>query len=92
MDIDTAVPLGLIINEIVTNTMKYAFKADKGKIYVDIKELDTKQFELKIGDNGAGIPKDFDIKMKLWKSSRAKIDKLGDTLKLWHSNRQISYI
>ncbi len=60
LNIDTALPLGLIINEIITNCVKYAFPKDKGKITI---KLITKQeqLELTIVDNGKGIPEDIDI-------------------------------
>ena len=60
LDIDTAVPVGLIVNELVSNSYKYAF-ADKeeGKIEVRFgKENDT--FHLHVQDNGPGLPDDFD--------------------------------
>jgi len=51
----TLVPLGLIINEMITNSLKYAFKdRDKGTITVHLKQLDAKLQELIIGDNGEG--------------------------------------
>jgi len=51
----TLVPLGLIINEMITNSLKYAFKdRDKGTITVHLKQLDAKLQELIIGDNGVG--------------------------------------
>lgn len=64
-DVETAIPLGLIINEIVTNTYKYAFKDihnEINKISVEIeKQTDDSSYKLIIEDNGAGIPKDFNI-------------------------------
>jgi len=53
--IQTLVPLGLIINEMITNSLKYAFKdRDKGTITVHLKQLDAKLQELIIGDDGEG--------------------------------------
>ncbi|WP_339713259.1 sensor histidine kinase [uncultured Kriegella sp.] len=60
LNIDTSIPLGLIINELVTNSLKYAFKEDNGMIKIAIENLDDKNFRLEIGDNGVGftnIPK-----------------------------------
>lgn len=52
----TMVPLGLIINEIITNSLKYAFpKMNEGKILLDLKSLGDNRFELLIGDDGVGI-------------------------------------
>ncbi len=54
--LDTAIPLGLIINELVTNSLKHAFpEGRKGKIEVSLKQADNK-FILKISDNGVGMP------------------------------------
>jgi len=54
-EIQTLVPLGLIINEMITNSLKYAFKdRNKGTISVHLKPLDTKLYELIIGDDGEG--------------------------------------
>ena len=60
LNIDTAIPLGLITNELVTNSVKYAFPQCKGKITFKLasnKDL----IELIITDNGIGIPEDIDI-------------------------------
>jgi len=60
LNIDTAIPLGLIINELVTNSVKYAFPKCKGKI--NLKLVSNKDLiELTITDNGIGIPEDIDI-------------------------------
>jgi len=54
LDVDTMVPLGLIINELLTNSLKYAFPEDKtGKIDVGLYEEDGK-LKLVIEDNGVG--------------------------------------
>ncbi|MCB0751596.1 MAG: sensor histidine kinase, partial [Ignavibacteriae bacterium] len=64
LNIDTAVPCGLIINELVSNAMKYAFpenfKIEKPVIKVAIKRLDELKYSLIISDNGIGIPEDYD--------------------------------
>jgi len=56
LDIDTAVPIGLIVNELLTNALKYAFPEDqKGQIKISLeKSLDNHQLKLKIADNGIG--------------------------------------
>jgi len=52
----TLVPLGLIINEIITNSLKYAFENNnEGKIIVHIKHLKGKEYEMILGDNGIGL-------------------------------------
>lgn len=63
LNMDTAVPLGIIINELVSNSLKYAFKDqnEKGIIYVDIKHSGD-NFTLTVCDNGCGIPGDIDFR------------------------------
>ncbi|MFY0482931.1 tetratricopeptide repeat protein [Flavobacterium sp. PLA-1-15] len=62
-DIDTAIPLGLIVNELVSNAYKYAFnKRDSGKIKIKIKALSDVEYELDVNDDGNGLPADFDPK------------------------------
>ncbi|MCH6235795.1 sensor histidine kinase [Cognataquiflexum rubidum] len=57
LDVDTAVPLGLIVNELLTNSLKYAFpKGQKGNIELSLKNLNNDNFQLKISDNGVGKP------------------------------------
>jgi Signal transduction histidine kinase len=60
-DIDTAIPLGLIINEIVSNSLKHAFKDHKGEIFVEIVPDVDGQYMLTIRDNGIGFPEDLDF-------------------------------
>jgi PAS domain S-box-containing protein len=62
LNIETAVPLGLIISELVSNSLKHAFPEDKnGEVHISLIANDDK-YELKISDNGIGIPEDFDFK------------------------------
>ena len=58
-DIDTAIPLGLIINELVSNAYKYAFeKHVAGHINISIKAKTGSDYELEIRDDGKGMPDD----------------------------------
>lgn len=52
--------IGLIINEFLTNSFKYAFDNNIGKVEIDLKEIDSKIL-LKLSDNGKGFPGDIDI-------------------------------
>jgi len=53
---DTLTPLGLIINEVITNSLKYAFREDReGKIFVRLNRLENGRFRLIIGDDGVGM-------------------------------------
>ena len=69
LDIDTAIPLGLILNELLTNSLKYAFPATYVRessnetyiITVKFSAIDDK-FVLIVKDNGIGFPKDLDYK------------------------------
>jgi two-component sensor histidine kinase len=52
-----AVPIGLIVNELVTNAFKYAFPADRaGMIRVSFRVLEDNRMELKVADDGVGYP------------------------------------
>jgi two-component sensor histidine kinase len=60
-DIDTAIPLGLIVNELVSNAYKYAFdKNGTGLISINIQAVDEIDYILKVEDNGKGLPVGFD--------------------------------
>ncbi|WP_051568421.1 sensor histidine kinase [Crocinitomix catalasitica] len=57
MDMNTAIPLGLIINEMVTNSLKHAFSnRDSGTILLELREENSKYYKLVIGDDGVGSP------------------------------------
>ena len=62
LTIDTALPCGMIINELVSNSLKYAFTDDiRGEICIDLISEDD-DFKLVVSDNGVGISGDLDIK------------------------------
>ena len=57
LGLDLAVPCGLIINEVITNSLKHAFPSGRGGcIHVCIKQTED-QIEMSLGDNGVGLPK-----------------------------------
>ncbi|GAB6056417.1 sensor histidine kinase [Methanobacterium movens] len=61
LDINTSIPLGLIVNELITNSMKYAFPTgSKGKIKIDFYPQED-YFILNVSDDGIGIPQEVDI-------------------------------
>lgn len=63
LDINRAVPLGLIINELITNAFKHAFPSGrKGHIWVSLKRRDGQTAELTVKDDGVGFPKGLDWK------------------------------
>ncbi|MCK9150879.1 histidine kinase dimerization/phosphoacceptor domain -containing protein [Methanobacterium alcaliphilum] len=61
LDVDKAIPLGLIITEIMVNSFKHAFVDDGGEINITLSKTGD-LFELTISDNGIGIPEDFDFR------------------------------
>jgi PAS domain S-box-containing protein len=62
LNLDTAVPCGLIVNELLSNSFKYAFKDGReGKIEVRLRERKN-QITLKISDNGPGMPENIDYR------------------------------
>ena len=75
INLNQAYPLGLIINELISNSLKYAFPDDReGEIKVSIKKQD-KELKLIIMDDGVGVPENFD-----WKNSKSLGLKLICTL------------
>jgi two-component sensor histidine kinase len=81
MDIAQAVPLGLFLNEAITNIFKYAFPDNRsGKVLISLANYDETKYILKIKDNGVGLPEDFDkgksntLGMTLMKGLSAQMD------------------
>lgn len=62
MDIDTSIPCGLIVNELVTNSLKHAFHGKPGEISIDLHSINDDQYMLTVADNGTGLPEGFDFK------------------------------
>ncbi len=62
LDIDRAIPFGLMLNELVSNSFKYAFPDDdeNGKIYIHIRKIGEKEGYFEYSDNGIGLPEDTD--------------------------------
>ena len=55
LDVDTAVPIGLIVNELLTNALKYAFPENlKGNISISLSKSNPETLTLKVVDNGIG--------------------------------------
>lgn len=62
LDMDVAIPLGMIVNELVSNSLKHAFRSgDKGDILIDL-SFDGEKFTLVVCDNGAGFPEDVNFR------------------------------
>ncbi|MCD4704332.1 MAG: response regulator [Methanosarcinaceae archaeon] len=85
MGIERVISLGLIINELITNSLKYAFQGRKTGV-IDVKlHLDNGMFTLVVGDNGAGLPEDLDIESTRSLGLRlvnSLLDQLQGTLEL----------
>ncbi|ADY30509.1 signal transduction histidine kinase [Cellulophaga lytica DSM 7489] len=65
LDIDRAIPFGLILNELVSNSFKYAFpdNDENGKIYIHLRNTETGGY-FEYTDNGVGLPEDTDERTK----------------------------
>ncbi|WP_420150107.1 tetratricopeptide repeat-containing sensor histidine kinase [Spirosoma sp.] len=62
LEVTQAIPVGLIINEAITNSLKYAFPVDKsGTITITLRRIAELSCELIIADNGVGLPPGFDV-------------------------------
>ena len=61
LNIETAVPVGLILNELISNSLKHGFKKGNGEVYIKLKAVNDK-YEMVVGDNGTGFPKDLDFR------------------------------
>ena len=61
LGVDAAVPCGLIINELVSNSLKHAFPKEKGEIRITLCSIDG-MIELTVADNGVGIPEYIDFR------------------------------
>ncbi|MDB9519260.1 histidine kinase dimerization/phosphoacceptor domain -containing protein [Roseofilum reptotaenium CS-1145] len=69
LDVDTAIPCGLIVNELVSNCFKYAFvEQSSGTITVEFIRQDDATLSLLVQDDGRGLPENFDLE---------EIDSLG---------------
>jgi two-component sensor histidine kinase len=68
LDVQRAVPCGLLVNELVTNAFKHAFAPDAtGRIRIELRREDAAA-RLRVSDTGPGLPEDLDIE---------RIDSLG---------------
>jgi two-component sensor histidine kinase len=65
LDIDTAIPSGLLLNELLVNSLKHAFpggpKDGQGEISIGLHAREPRGFILTVSDNGVGLPKELNI-------------------------------
>ncbi|MEL7002990.1 MAG: sensor histidine kinase [Bacteroidota bacterium] len=85
--LDMAVPLGLIVNELITNSYKYAFQnVSRGELQLHFERIEgTDSYQLEIADNGCGLPENFEIeKTESFGLQLVKglTEQLGGTLKI----------
>ncbi len=56
LDVDTAIPIGLIVNELLTNSVKYAFPDDRrGRINISLSKTEDEALCLRVSDDGVGV-------------------------------------
>ena len=86
VDINTAVPLGLIMNELVSNALKHAFSdGRKGTLAIRGGTDEKGQITLVIGDDGVGVPPDFDLQNSPTLGMRlvtSLVDQIGGSITL----------
>ena len=63
LDLDSGIPCGLLIQELVSNSLKHAFPEERrGNIWLVLKPREKGQIELIVGDDGIGLPKNLDFR------------------------------
>ncbi len=89
LDVDTMIPLGLVLNELVSNSLKYAFKDGRqGELNILLEEK-TEHLLLRVSDNGAGYPEGMNAKEGKsfgMKMIRAFAQKLKAKLDIYNNN------
>tara|TARA_R110002126_G_scaffold97803_1_gene227560 strand:+ start:20661 stop:22580 length:1920 start_codon:yes stop_codon:yes gene_type:complete len=60
-DVDTAIPLALILNELITNSFKYAIKNNNNNLYISLSKISQENYELIVKDNGLGLKEEFNL-------------------------------
>ncbi len=90
LGIDTAIPLGLIINELVSNSIEHAFpNSRRGGIHIKLYSGGENEVVLFVGDDGIGLPEDFDFRNTESLGLRlvnSLVDQLGGTIDLDRNN------
>lgn len=88
LDVDTIIPIGLILNELISNSLKYAFKDVEGGVLEIYLQKQENAIRLKVADNGQGLPETFSVenpKSLGYRLIKAFAEKLKATLTVGHS-------
>ncbi|HEY7209407.1 MAG TPA: PAS domain S-box protein [Bryobacteraceae bacterium] len=95
LNIEQAIPCGLILNELVTNAIKYAYPAGHpGNIYLHLEQTPERKVRLSVEDHGRGLPENFN-----WKQSKSLgvtivnllTKQLGGTLEIESSRARTAF-
>ena len=89
LDVDTMIPLGLVLNELVSNSFKYAFKENHPGILNILLQEKNEKLHLKVSDNGCGFPAGMDVKSAKsfgLKMIKAFAQKLKASLDIYNSD------
>lgn len=79
LDVETLIPVGLILTELINNSLKHAFPDGKGKIDITLQDYNDARLELIVYDNGTGLKPDYNatkptLGMQLVADLTAQID------------------
>ncbi|MBN2460356.1 MAG: tetratricopeptide repeat protein [Candidatus Cloacimonetes bacterium] len=87
LDLNKAIPCGLIVNELVSNSLKHAFKGkQEGKITISLKGDTKENYTLIVADNGCGFPADIDYQ----NTSTLGLQIVNTLVKQIHGNIEMS--
>lgn len=62
VDMDKSISYGLIINELISNSLKYAFPENEGVISLTLRRMDGNMLEMIVADDGVGFPENLDFR------------------------------
>jgi two-component sensor histidine kinase len=87
LDMDRAVPCGLIVNELVSNALKHAFPDGRaGRVCIELQAFGGQQHVLVVGDNGVGLPADLDYQ----RANSLGLQLVDDLTQQLHGNLRVN--
>jgi PAS domain S-box-containing protein len=90
LNVEMAIPCGLILNELISNSLKHAFPEDRvGEVYLGLHREEGGRCVLSVADNGVGIPTDLDIPKARslgLRLIRSLTGQLGGQFEIWRTN------